>query len=99
MTRLEPARMAQRLAQDIPDGAYVNLGIGMPTLVSNYVSDDRQVIYHSEHGILGVGPAPAPGQENTDLINASKQFVTLLPGHHRASDARRRRPHLAARQP
>ncbi|MEX0604532.1 MAG: 3-oxoacid CoA-transferase subunit B [Marinobacter sp.] len=80
MLRLNPEQMAERVAQDIPDGAYVNLGIGMPTKVSNYVSDDKQVIYHSENGILAVGPAPAPGEENPNLINAGKQYVTLLPG-------------------
>jgi len=80
MFRLNPEQMAERVAQDIPDGSYVNLGIGMPTKVSNYVSDDKQVIYHSENGILAVGPAPAPGEENPNLINASKQYVTLLPG-------------------
>lgn len=80
MLRLNPDEMAQRVAQDIPDGAYVNLGIGMPTKVANYVSTDKQVIYHSENGILGVGPAPAPGEENPNLINAGKQYVTLLPG-------------------
>ncbi|AZT82524.1 3-oxoacid CoA-transferase subunit B [Marinobacter sp. NP-4(2019)] len=80
MLRLNPDEMAQRVAQDIPDGAYVNLGIGMPTKVANYVSADKQVIYHSENGILGVGPAPVPGEENPNLINAGKQYVTLLPG-------------------
>ncbi|WP_152208049.1 3-oxoacid CoA-transferase subunit B [Marinobacter changyiensis] len=80
MLRLSPEQMAERVAQDIPDGAYVNLGIGMPTKVSNYVSGDKQVIYHSENGILAVGPAPAPGEENPNLINAGKQYVTLLPG-------------------
>lgn len=80
MQRLKTEDIARRLAQDIPDGAYVNLGIGMPTSVANYVSSDREVVYHSENGILGVGPAPAPGQENPELINASKKFVTLLRG-------------------
>lgn len=80
MLRLDPEQMAERVAQDIPDGAYVNLGIGIPTKVSNYVSGDKQVIYHSENGILAVGPAPAPGEENPNLINAGKQYVTLLPG-------------------
>jgi len=80
MRRLDTEDIARRLAQDIPDGAYVNLGIGLPTTVANHVSDDRQVIYHSENGILGVGPAPAPGTENPALVNASKKFVTLLRG-------------------
>lgn len=80
MLRLSPDEMASRVAEDIPDGAYVNLGIGMPTKVANYVSADKQVIYHSENGILGVGPAPAPGEENPNLINAGKQYVTLIPG-------------------
>jgi 3-oxoadipate CoA-transferase, beta subunit len=80
MRRLEPEQIAQRVARDIPDGAYVNLGIGLPTMVANYVPEDREVIYHSENGILGVGPAPPPGEENPELINAGKQYVTLLPG-------------------
>lgn len=80
MNRLKSEEVAQRLALDIPGDSYVNLGIGMPTLVANFVPDDRDVIYQSENGILGVGPAPEPGQENPDLINASKQFVTVVPG-------------------
>lgn len=80
MLRLSSEDMARRVAQDIPDGSYVNLGIGLPTQVANYVTDDKQVIYHSENGILGVGPAPRQGEENTNLINAGKQYVTLLPG-------------------
>lgn len=80
MLRLSPEQMASRVAEDIPHGAYVNLGIGMPTKVANYVSAEKQVIYHSENGILGVGPAPSPGEENPNLINAGKQYVTLLPG-------------------
>jgi 3-oxoacid CoA-transferase B subunit len=80
MMRLNMNEMASRVAQDIPDGAYVNLGIGMPTSVANYVSDDKQVIYQSENGILGVGPAPEPDKIDPDLINAGKQYVTLLKG-------------------
>jgi len=73
-------QMAARLAQDIPDGWFVNLGIGAPTLVSNYVSDDKEVIFHSENGLLGVGPAPDAEHVEPWLINAGKQYVTLLPG-------------------
>jgi 3-oxoadipate CoA-transferase beta subunit len=78
--------IARRVGRDIPDGAYVNLGIGLPTLAANYVPTDREVIYHSENGILGMGPAPKSGDEDPDIINASKKPVTLLPGasifHH-----------------
>jgi len=77
---LTPPQMAERLAQDIPDATYVNLGIGMPVMVANYVPEGREVIYHSENGILGVGPTPAPGTEDPDLINAAKQYVTLIKG-------------------
>lgn len=80
MQRLTPEQMAERLAQDIPDGSYVNLGIGMPVMVANFVPEGREVIYHSENGILGVGPTPAPGTEDLDLINAAKQYVTLIKG-------------------
>lgn len=83
---LSRRQMAWRAAQDIPEGAYVNLGIGLPTLCGDYVPKDREIIFHSENGILGMGPAPAKGQEDPDLINAGKQLVTLLPGgsyfHH-----------------
>jgi 3-oxoacid CoA-transferase B subunit len=83
---LSDVDVARRVADDIPDGSYVNLGIGMPTLVADVLGPDKEIIYHSENGILGMGPAPAPGEENYELINAGKQPVTLLPGgaffHH-----------------
>jgi 3-oxoadipate CoA-transferase beta subunit len=98
MSRLTRAEMAKRVALDIPDGSYVNLGIGLPTLVANYVPADREIIYHSENGILGMGPTPAPGQEDPDLINAGKDLVTLLPGgaymHHTDSFMIMRGGHL-----
>lgn len=91
-------QMAWRLAQDIPDASYVNLGIGLPTLVSDHVPPGREIIYHSENGILGLGPAPAPGQEDPELINAGKGLVTLLPGgayfHHTDSFVIMRGGHL-----
>ena len=90
--------IAKRVGRDIPDGAYVNLGIGLPTLAANYVPSDREVIYHSENGILGMGPAPKKGEEDLDIINAGKQPVTLLPGgcffHHADSFAMMRGGHL-----
>jgi len=95
--------MAARVARDIPEGAYVNLGIGLPTLVGNHLpaagsKDYREILLHSENGVLGMGPAPAPGEEDPDLINAGKQPVTLRPGgaffHHADSFAMMRGGHL-----
>ncbi|MDP3702045.1 MAG: 3-oxoacid CoA-transferase subunit B [Hylemonella sp.] len=91
-------QLAARVAQDIPEGAVVNLGIGQPTLVANHIPKEREVLLHSENGLLGMGPAPAAGQEDYDLINAGKQPVTLLPGgsyfHHTDSFAMMRGGHL-----
>src|SRR5437899_7796951 len=72
--------LAKRVAQDIPEGWSVNLGIGIPTLVGNYVPPEREVVFHSENGLLGMGPAPPPEKVNRWLINASSQYVTLRPG-------------------
>ncbi len=79
-------QMAARAAQDIPDGSYVNLGIGMPELIARFVPEGREFIYHTENGLLGMGPPPAEGAEDPELINAGKKPVTALPGaayfHH-----------------
>ena len=71
-------QMAARVAQDIPDGSYVNLGIGMPELVARYVPEGREFIYHTENGLLDMGPPPVAGEEDPELINAGKKVVTAL---------------------
>ena len=97
-TKRSKQELAQRVAQDIFDGAYVNLGIGQPTLVANYLPQGLEVVLHSENGILGMGPAPAAGDEDFDLINAGKQPVTLLAGgsyfHHADSFSMMRGGHI-----
>jgi 3-oxoadipate CoA-transferase beta subunit len=98
MNRWSREQMAQRVARDIHDGAIVNLGIGLPTLVANHIPVGREVILHSENGVLGMGPAPAEADADYDLINAGKQPVSLLPGgsffHHADSFAMMRGGHL-----
>ena len=98
MQKLNRDQMAARVAQDIPEGAYVNLGIGLPTLVANHLPKSKEIFLHSENGLLGMGPAPAAGDEDYDLINAGKQPVTLLAGgaffHHADSFAMMRGGHL-----
>lgn len=98
MTKLTHQQLAERIARDIPEGAYVNLGIGIPTQIANYLPADKEIFLHSENGILGMGPAPAAGQEDPELINAGKQPVTLLKGgcffHHGDSFAMMRGGHL-----
>jgi len=90
--------IAARIARDIPEGSCVNLGIGQPTLVGNFLPKDREILLQSENGILGMGPKPASGQEDPDLINASKQSVSLVAGgsyfHHGDSFAMMRGGHL-----
>ncbi len=91
-------QMAARVARDITEGMVVNLGIGLPTLVANHLPAGREVMMHSENGVIGMGPAPPAGEEDYDLINAGKQPVTLLPGgcyfHHADSFAMMRGGHV-----
>ena len=98
MQRFNRDQMAARVARDIPEGAYVNLGIGLPTMVANHLPKDREILLQSENGLLAMGPAPAAGAEDPDLINAGKQPVTLLRGgayfHHADSFAMMRGGHL-----
>jgi 3-oxoadipate CoA-transferase beta subunit len=98
MKRFTREQMATRVARDIPEGAYVNLGIGLPTMVANFLPSEREIFLHSENGLLGMGPAPGPGDEDPDLINAGKQPVTLLTGgsyfHHADSFGMMRGGHL-----
>jgi len=98
MTGLTRDEMAKRLAQDIPDGSYVNLGIGIPELVAKFVPEGREFIYHTENGLLGMGPTPEEGEGDPELINAGKKHVTALPGaayfHHADSFAMIRGGHL-----
>ena len=98
MNRLNRDQIAARVARDIPEGAYVNLGIGLPTRVANFLPKDREIFLQSENGLLGMGPAPAKGEEDWDLINAGKEPVTLLTGgayfHHGDSFAMMRGGHL-----
>ncbi len=90
--------MAQKAAQDIPDGSYVNLGIGMPELIADHVPEDIEVVYHTENGLLGMGPVPEAGQEDIELINAGKKYVTATKGacffHHADSFTMIRGGHL-----
>jgi 3-oxoadipate CoA-transferase beta subunit len=98
MQKFSREQMAARVARDIPNGAYVNLGIGLPTTVANHLPKDREIILHTENGLLGMGPSPAKGEEDWDLINAGKQPVTALPGasyfHHADSFGMMRGGHL-----
>ena len=97
-TTISRGELAQRIAADIPEGSYVNLGIGAPTLVANFLPEDQEIILHTENGLLGMGPAPDEAQIDPDLINAGKQAVTALPGaayfHHADSFGMMRGGHL-----
>lgn len=96
--RLTREQIVQRVAQDIPEGSYVNLGIGLPTKIANYLDPNKEIFLQSENGVLGMGPAPAKGEEDPDLINAGKEFITLLKGgsyfHHGDSFTMMRGGHI-----
>lgn len=96
--RLTREQIVQRVAKDIPEGSYVNLGIGLPTKIANYLDADKEIFLQSENGVLGMGPAPAKGAEDSDLINAGKEFITLLKGgsffHHGDSFTMMRGGHI-----
>ena len=96
--KLSRNQIAERVAQDIPDGAYVNLGIGLPTKIASYLPSDKDVFLHSENGLLAFGPPPEKGQEDPELINAGKEYVTMQQGgsffHHGDSFAMMRGGHL-----
>ncbi|MDY0414316.1 MAG: 3-oxoacid CoA-transferase subunit B [Bacteroidales bacterium] len=96
--KLTRDQIAERVAQDIPEGAYVNLGIGLPTRIASYLPTDKEVFLHSENGLLAFGPSPELGEEDPELINAGKEFVTMLTGgayfHHGDSFAMMRGGHL-----
>ena len=98
LKKLSRKEMAARVARDIPEGSYVNLGIGLPTLVADFLPKGREIFLHTENGLLGMGPAPEKDKEDPDLINAGKQPVTALPGaayfHHADSFAMMRGGHL-----
>ena len=98
MKKLDRKELAKRVARDIPDGAYVNLGIGLPTLIADYLPPDREIVLHSENGLLGMGPQPAAEDADPDLINAGKQPVTAVTGasffHHADSFAMIRGGHI-----
>jgi 3-oxoadipate CoA-transferase beta subunit len=97
-TRITRRELAARIAADIPEGSYVNLGIGAPTLVADYIAEGQEIILHTENGLLGMGPTPVPGRVDPDLINAGKQPVTALEGaayfHHADSFGMMRGGHL-----
>jgi len=95
---LSKDEIAKKVARDLKDGQYVNLGIGLPTLVASFLPDDKEIVLHSENGVLGVGPRPLPGEEDIDLIDAGKDFITLKPGasifHHTDSFIMMRGGHI-----